>query len=997
MNKLRNISIGFRLSLGFLMLCIFILSIGTLAIWDSNQHIKTIDNIFRHPYTISNTVQEIETHIVSIHRSMKDVSLSNTNLEIANAVDLVNRHENEIIRLFSIVSKEFLGDKKDVDAAWSSFKEWKPIRLEVIDLSKSGNKQDAAQITKGKGAKHVKNLNEKVSKMKDFANSKAENFHQSSIEQNNYFKRIIIISLVLVILISLLIAFLITQSIRRPIKSMNQVSKAIQKGNLAVQNTIRSNDELDVLGGSINEMANSLKSRINILNSISTINKSLIGESDIHQFANKLLKNLIAISNSSSGRFYILEENRFTCISSISSNPNHVKSFLHRETPSEFGLVMQTKKLQLLKNLDQNPNFDFTTSIGNYSPKEILSFPIISDNKVIALISLTNLENYHPESIEILSLSNSNINTSFSNILATQKTSLLVQSLSKSNQTLELQSEELKEQAQELQNQTFELNEQNRFLALKTEEVEQANRLKSEFLSNMSHELRTPLNSIMALSRTLIMQTSEKLNEEENSYLKIVERNGKNLLKLINDILDLSKIEAGKMDIYPSSVNLVNTLQILKENLHPLAAEKNIQLELIVINDLPEIETDEMRLSQILINLINNAIKFTEKGKVTISAYKKDANVNLEIRDTGIGISDEYIKSIFDEFRQIDGSSSRQYEGTGLGLTIVKKLISKIGGQINVSSKSGSGSCFYLSIPIQWHKKKLTTPLILSSFPKVIGKSSQSNLLNPDGARILIIEDNQSAIVQIKQVLENNGYIVDVALGGKQAYEYMRTRIPDGIILDIMMPEIDGFEVLETVRRRKATANIPIVILTAKDLSASNLNRLNRNNIHQLIQKGAIDIDALLNSIQSMVSKNLVSDQVQPSPKQISKIILKDGEKAKVLIIEDNADNMITIKSILYQQYDIYEATDGEIGLQMTKEIIPDIILLDIALPKIDGIELTKRLKKDVKTQHIPIIALTARAMYEDKIEIMNAGCNEYVTKPIDHTEILDKIQTFFY
>ena len=997
MSKLRNISIGFRLSLGFITLNLFTLIIGILAIWDSNQHIKTIDNIFKHPYTISNTVQEIETHIVSIHRSMKDVSLSNTNLEIAHAVDLVNKSENEIIRLFAIVSKEFLGDKKDVDAAWDSFKKWKPIRLEVIELSRSGKKQDAALITKGKGAAHVRSLNKKISKMKNFAHSKAEDFHQSSIQQNNYFKRIIIISLFLATLISLLIAYLITQSIRRPIKSMNHVSKSIQKGDLSIQNTLNSKDELDTLGEGINSMANSLQSRIKILNSISTINKSLIGESDIHQFADKLLENLISISNSSSGRFYILEENRFNCISTISSNTNHLKSFSYKDIPSEFGLVMQTKELQLIKNLDQNPIYDFTTSIGNYSPKEILSFPIISDHKILALISLTNLDKYEPESIEILSLSNSNINTSFSNIIATQQTSLLAQTLSKSNQTLELQSEELKEQAQELHNQTSELNEQNRFLAHKTEEVEQANRLKSEFLSNMSHELRTPLNSIMALSRTLIMQTHQKLSEEENSYLEIVERNGKNLLKLINDILDLSKIEAGKMDIYPAPINLKNTLQVLKENLNPLASDKNIELELIAPSDLPEIETDEMRLNQILINLINNAIKFTKKGKVTIYAYKKDTNINIEIRDTGIGISDEYIKSIFDEFRQIDGSSSRQYEGTGLGLTIVKKLIPKIGGQISVSSKPGTGTCFYLSIPVQWHKEKLTTPFVLSTFPNVIERGSQSNLLNVDGTRILIVEDTKSAIVQLKQVLENQGYIVDVALGGKQAFEYMKTRIPDGIILDIMMPEIDGFEVLETIRRRKATANIPIVILTAKDLSASDLNRLNKNNIHQLIQKGAIDIDALLNSIRSMVLKNHIPDQVESAPIQISKIILKDGEKAKILIIEDNADNMITIKSILNQQYDIYEATDGEIGLYMTKKIIPDIILLDIALPKIDGIELTKRLKIDKVTQHIPIIAITAKAMYEDRIEIMNAGCNEYVTKPIDHKEITDKIQTFFY
>jgi len=775
------------------------------------------------------------------------------------------------------------------------------------------------------------------------------------------------------------------------------VSKAIQEGNLSIQNTINSDDELDTLGKSINSMANSLNSRIKIQNGISTINESLIEELDPNKFATKLLENLMLVSNSSSGRFYILQEKKFNCIASIACNEEHLKSFSITNIPSEFGLIMTTKKIQVVKNLDQNSYFGFTTSIGNYSPKEILSFSIITDHKVQALISLSNLDNYSPEGIEILKLSNSNINTSFSNILATQQTSLLAQTLSQSNQTLELQTEELKEQAQELHNQTTELNEQNRFLALKTEEVELANRLKSEFLSNMSHELRTPLNSIMALSRTLIMQTQEKLNDEENSYLEIVERNGRNLLQLINDILDLSKIEAGKMDMYPKHIRLKELLRVLNENLSPLASEKDIQLILNTTNDILEIETDEIRLHQVLTNLINNAIKFTEKGTVTISAYKNETDVNIEITDTGIGISDDYIKSIFDEFRQIDGSSSRRYEGTGLGLTIVKKLVEKLGGQISVSSIPGSGSCFLLKIPIQWHKTILASPFILNSISKPIQEKNNSDSLQSTGDRILIIEDNESAIIQMKQVLESNGYIADVALGGKQAFEYMKSHIPDGIILDLMMPEIDGFEVLETIRGKENTANIPVAILTAKDLTAKDLNRLSKNNIHQLIQKGDIDIKELLNIIQSMVIKSLTPTQIMAKPMQASKILVKDGVKPKILIIEDNPDNMVTIKSILYQKYDISEAIDGEMGLKMVKDNIPDIIILDIALPKIDGIEVAKRLKQNISTCHIPIIALTARAMNEDKVEILNAGCNEYITKPVDHLEILEKIQTFFY
>lgn len=269
-------------------------------------------------------------------------------------------------------------------------------------------------------------------------------------------------------------------------------------------------------------------------------------------------------------------------------------------------------------------------------------------------------------------------------------------------QKLEVQAEELMAQSEELQLSSETLSEQNIELEAKSKQVEEANRLKSEFLSNMSHELRTPLNSVMALSNVLITQTKDKLNDEEKSYLEIIERNGKRLLSLINDILDLSKIEAGKMNVSPEIISFGNLLQIIKENMQNIAEKKGITLTLNIAHKLPKIKTDESKLHQVLLNVVGNAIKFTEKGSVDIRAKNDQKYIYVEVQDTGIGISKEDISHVFDEFRQADGSSSRQFEGTGLGLAIANKLSNILGANIKVESELGIGSVFTVQIPIKW-------------------------------------------------------------------------------------------------------------------------------------------------------------------------------------------------------------------------------------------------------------------------------------------------------
>jgi CheY-like chemotaxis protein len=271
--------------------------------------------------------------------------------------------------------------------------------------------------------------------------------------------------------------------------------------------------------------------------------------------------------------------------------------------------------------------------------------------------------------------------------------------------------------------------------------------------------------------------------------------------------------------------------------------------------------------------------------------------------------------------------------------------------------------------------------------------------------KILIVEDNLDTVIQVKHVLDKAGYTVSTASGGPEALEYIKHTIPDGIILDLMMPEIDGFEVLEKIRGTKETARTPVLILTAKDLTNDDFKRLSHNNIQQLVQKGDIDLDGLLFKIELMLGNQPKVSKMSPrdtTSDQRSKKALTPTkgtisgdqiDKPVLLIVEDNPDNMITLKAILKNQYNLLEAVDGEEGLQKTVQYSPDLVFLDMSLPKMDGYKVVRHIKKDTKTSTIPVVALTAHAMKGEQEKIFAAGCDDYISKPIDPDKIFECLE----
>ncbi len=1076
--------------------------------------------------------------------------------------------------------------------------------------------------------------------------------------------------LILLVISAIIVYFLsisLSKKIAQPIIKMSETAKKIQEGDLKARNHIQIEDELGFLAKAFNNMADSVALQLAIQQKAGSIIERIVVAREVETFRKAILKEILDMTGSSMGAYYVhnQENNMFEHFTSIGLIPELLEPFSASKLEGEFGNVLSSKKMVHIKDLPEDTIFKFKTFAGTLIPKEIITLPVIDNKKVSSIISIASLIKYTKEHLEILKQIRIPINTAISNLNANEETKTLAKILKNKNTELTAQAGEMQAQTEELKEQSEELQQQNMDLEIQQRRVLEADRLKSEFLSNMSHELRTPLNSIMALSRVLIMQAKEKLSEEEGNYLEIIERNGKNLLALINDILDLSKIEAGRMDMTPKTFSLGSAIETILESLEPIAAEKDIKLKKDIQEEFPHIESDESRIHQILQNLMGNAVKFTDKGHITVKAWNDSQKIYISVTDTGIGISKENLSHIFEEFRQVDGSTARRFEGTGLGLAIAYKASKMLGGGISVQSVPGKGSIFTLTLPIKWQgvvyapetpalntapelstgqktilvvddepavasmisdylvsegyhtitatsgfealrmaqshhpfaitldilmpdmdgwevmqhlkntpgtkeipviiisvsddrktgfalgavgyitkpvnretlineiyrimkqapqsvmivddnrlelkkmakiveaegmatiivensatciplmEEKLPDVLVLdlmmpemdgfevldrvrsnqktTDLPVIIvtakdlteedrnrlsknvsavitkNETTPSDLLKEikkiliqidDGhektadkasefsSKILLVEDNEATIIQVRKILENQGYSVDVARGGQDAIDYVSHTVPDGIILDLMMPEIDGFEVLEMIRRTEATANISVLILTAKDLTKKDLSRLSANNIQQLIQKGDIDQEGLLLKIRMMLGSDSKSGpkldtqvtdqlgktiQMQDEGKTpLMKIINKTdaSEKPKesgntILVVEDNPDNMTTIKAVLTGtgKYNILEATDGEEGLKKALTERPDLVLLDMALPKMDGLTVVQRVKTDPEAKNIPIIALTAQAMKGDRDKILKAGCDDYISKPIDPENMQKKVK----
>ncbi|MEZ4508897.1 MAG: ATP-binding protein, partial [Eubacteriales bacterium] len=574
------------------------------------------------------------------------------------------------------------------------------------------------------------------------------------------------------VLIMMLVAgFLLRRGILPPLTELTKAADSMRQGNLDTRVRFRSKNELGALSASFNSMAGTIQSEMVYRENLSSITSALSATADLRSFCQELLKSLIPSTDSQMGAVYLLEETRqrFVPYESLGAVPASLRPFANAAFEGEFGYVVTTQKIRHITDIPEDAPVLFSSFSGDYRAKEIITIPILNGSDVVAVVSLASIKNYSRESIRLIEGAHSELSARIAALVGWQRILDMTERLQRANQ-------ELQQQSKELEMQTSELTEQNTELEQQKKQLDEASKLKTSFLSNMSHELRTPLNSVIALTGVLRRRLTNAIPAEEFSYLEVIERNGKALLSLINDILDISRIEAGREEVEIESFSVHASVRDLIDLIMPQADQKGITLTLDPSEDV-RITSDSDKFRHIMQNLIGNAVKFTEHGGVRISIRAQRSSVSVTVADTGIGVSKEELPHIFDEFRQADGSTSRRFGGAGLGLAISKKYADLLGGIIQVKSTPGQGSEFTLTLPMEMDANAHFA-LPLREIDTDVEPSNAQTQADSDFSNktVLLVEDNESAIIQMQDLVGTIGCRVQTARNAEEAFRSSRKR-----------------------------------------------------------------------------------------------------------------------------------------------------------------------------------------------------------------------------
>ncbi|PYQ04529.1 MAG: hybrid sensor histidine kinase/response regulator, partial [Acidobacteria bacterium] len=976
------------------------------------------------------------------------------------------------------------------------------------------------------------------------------------------------------------------------VRAIAEVATAVTKGDLTRAIDVEARGEVEELKNNINEMIRNLKETTQknaeqdwLKTNLAKFTRMLQGQRDLLTVGRMILSELATVVSAQHGVFYTMagsegaETPRLRLLASYAykERKNVSNEFLLGE-----GLVGQAamEKERILLTHVPPDYVQIASGLGEAPPLNIIVLPVTFEGEVKAVIELASFEQFNKTHLMFLEQLTESIGIVLNTIEANSRTEDLLRQSQSLARELQSQQEELQQTNEELEEKARLLADQNAEVERKNREVEQArqaleekaaqlaltSKYKSEFLANMSHELRTPLNSLLILAHQLTENAEGNLTARQVEFAKTIHASGKDLLTLINDILDLSKIESGTVTVEVGEVTFVDLHDYVERTFRHIAEEKGLRFDVEVDASLPRsIQTDAKRLQQILKNLLANAFKFTEKGSVSFKLGTAAAGwspdhpvlrnarpvVCMAVTDTGIGIEREKQAIIFEAFQQAQGGSSRKYGGTGLGLAISRELSRLLGGEIRLVSTPGQGSTFTLYLPLTYVPTRLAraepasseltreerlererqapwprielppAPAAVETAPWAGEVGDDRTFIHPGDRVVLIIEDDPAFSRFLMDLAHDQGFKALIAARGANGLALAREMKPHAITLDISLPDVDGWRVLDRLKDDPATRHIPVYMISVTDEPERSLQHgalgflhkpadkdalsgvlstvksfverqvknllvvedddVQRQSMVELIGNGDVQITAVASGEEAldaldkqhfdcMVLDLLLPDvngleviqRIKKQPtlrslpivvytgkdlsrkeetalKRLSQtVIIKDVKSPerlldetalflhrntanlpdakreilerlhrsdtvlagkRVLIVDDDIRNIFAMTAVLERhKMDVVAAESGMDALeQIEKTPPPDIVLMDIMLPEMDGYETTRRIREKPQFKGLPIIALTAKAMKGDREKCIEAGASDYIAKPVDTEQLLSLLRVWLY
>ncbi len=782
------------------------------------------------------------------------------------------------------------------------------------------------------------------------------------------------------------------------------------------------------------------------VNGQAQLSQELQGQQDLPTLARSVIRHLCTYLELPTGAIFALEDDELRMLAGYAYT--HRKRFDGRFEIGE-GLVGQAALEKSPIVLTQVPDDYVALSTGmlDISPRQILAMPFAYAGQVAGVIELGALESLTEEQLTFMKGISETVAIAFTTAQARERINELLvetqaqaeelqrreEALRTANAELESQAEslrrsetrlreqqreleatnvELEEKASALEESTHALQEQrtildrqNRELKLAQEELKAraealalASKYKSEFLANMSHELRTPLNSLLILARMLASNKEGNLSAEQIESATVIYNSGSDLLKLINDILDLSKVEAGKMTFHFEQVSLANLVQAMEVQFAPIAEEKGLHFNTVLGEDLPDtVKTDRQRVEQIVKNLLSNAFKFTRRGNVTLKITRGGPEtVALHVIDTGIGISPEQQSVVFEAFQQADGGTNRKYGGTGLGLAISRQLAEHLGGKIALESGAGEGSTFtlYLSVDIESAEipegagdvaeaaeaqpPVAPPPAKREPPPQIIRKPApdkQVEFVAPGDRILLVIEDDPNFAEIVCNYARRQKFKCLIAEDGEKGVQWAESYRPAAIILDLKLPRMSGWEVLDALKGNPDTRHVPVHVISA---NAEDLNAY---------KMGAI----------GFLTKPISPEELESAFQRIETFIAR--EVKTLLLVEDDAGLRLSVRQLLNaNNVHIDDAGTGEAALESLRRRSYDCMILDLNLPDMSGFEVLERMNTDEATSTCPIIVYTGRELTEEENLELLQYADSVIVKGVKSPErLLDETALFLH